>query len=222
MFQVVIPLEGYKEKIRDVNEFLINNKKMYVPHLIYLLNAKYSDIKWEMLYLSNIDIKLSEYGWVYDKSNNPGSIGKYKINGDLVEIEFKDPEILDLYGLTKPNILSGINDSGKRITYGENMAIREPTDGKGRFDLITPFGLERLAKWYELGSKKYTERNWEKGIPFSRYIDSALRHINKYVMGMTDEDHLAAAAWNILCIMHHEEIDQKDLDNMPHYIKEEK
>ena len=37
-------------------------------------------------------------------------------------------------------------------------------------------------------------------------------------MGMTDEDHLAAAAWNILCIIHHEEMGQTDLDDMPHYL----
>lgn len=112
-----------------------------------------------------------------------------------------------------------INDSGQRISYGDNKAIREPSDGKGRFDLVTPFGLMRLAKWYELGSKKYADRNWEKGMPFSRYIDSALRHINKYKMGLEDEDHLAAAAWNILAIIHHEELGQFDLDDMPHYMR---
>ena len=40
---------------------------------------------------------------------------------------------------------TSINDSGKRISYGENAAMREPTTGKGRFDLITPFALDRLA-----------------------------------------------------------------------------
>ena len=97
-----------------------------------------------------------------------------------------------------------INDGGERMSYGDGMAIREPMDGKGRYDLISPFGIRRLAKWYELGAKKYSERNWEKGMPFSRYIDSAKRHIDKYIMGMTDEDHLAAAVWNLFAIIHHE------------------
>lgn len=35
---------------------------------------------------------------------------------------------------------------------------------------------------------------------------------------MTDEDHLAAAAWNILSIMHHEELGQMEFDDMPHYL----
>lgn len=112
-----------------------------------------------------------------------------------------------------------IVDSGERINYGEGKAIREPATGKGRFDLITPFGLSRLARWYELGAMKYSERNWEKGMPFSRYLDSALRHLNKFTMGMDDEDHLAAACWNILAIIHHQEIGQLELDDLPHYMK---
>lgn len=72
---------------------------------------------------------------------------------------------------------SQINDGGARMSYGDGKAIREPSTGKGRFDLVTPFGWMRLAKWYELGAHKYSDRNWEKGMPFSRYIDSALRHI---------------------------------------------
>lgn len=114
-----------------------------------------------------------------------------------------------------------LDDSGKRILYGDGMAIREPSNGKGRYDLISPFASERLAKQYEDGSMKYAVRNWEKGMPFSRYIDSAKRHINKYVMGLEDEDHLAAAAWNIFAIMHHQELGQTHLDDMPHYMSQQ-
>lgn len=114
-----------------------------------------------------------------------------------------------------------ITDGGERISYGEGMAIREPTTGKGRYDLISPFATRRLAEWYELGSEKYAPRNWERGMPFSRYIDSAKRHIDKFIMGMNDEDHLAAAAWNIFAIMHHQELNELHLDDMPHYLDKE-
>ena len=114
--------------------------------------------------------------------------------------------------------IGSIADRGKRMSYGNGMAVREPSEGKGRFDLITPFALARLARWYELGAKKYSDRNWERGMPYSRYIDSALRHLNKYIMGMEDEDHLAAAAWNIFSIIHHQELGQAELDDMPHYL----
>lgn len=116
--------------------------------------------------------------------------------------------------------MTSITDSGERISYGEGKAIREPATGKGRYDLISPFALDRLAKWYEIGSSKYVDRNWEKGMPIHRYIDSTYRHLTKYVMGLEDEDHLAAAAWNIFAIMHHEAVGPDGLDDMPHYLRE--
>lgn len=115
--------------------------------------------------------------------------------------------------------IDGIDDGGERISYGADKAIREPSDGKGRYDLISPFAIKRLARWYELGAAKYADRNWEKGIPFSRCVDSAKRHLDKYIMGMTDEDHLAAAAWNIFALLHYEELGMTDLDDMPHYLE---
>jgi hypothetical protein len=37
-------------------------------------------------------------------------------------------------------------------------------------------------------------------------------------MGMTDEDHLAAAVWNLMGIMHFQELGDKRWDDMPHYL----
>ena len=56
-----------------------------------------------------------------------------------------------------------------------------------------------VAKHFENGALKYGERNWQKGIPVSRYIDSALRHLMKDLAGETDEDHAAAFVWNLMC-----------------------
>lgn len=98
-----------------------------------------------------------------------------------------------------------MNDSGLRES-NEYGATREPSDGRGRFDLISPFALERLAVWYELGAKKYGDRNWEKGLTRSRCVESLFRHLVKYMQGKSDEDHLAAIAWNAFAIMHFEEV----------------
>ena len=84
-------------------------------------------------------------------------------------------------------------------------AIREDKTGKGRMDLLPMCALIRLSKHYEKGSVDHGERNWEKGLPIHSFIDSALRHLAKYVDGQTDEDHLCAAAWNILGAMWTEE-----------------
>ena len=113
-----------------------------------------------------------------------------------------------------------MNDGGERITYENGGADREPSIGKGRFDLLSPFSITRVARWYELGAQKYAPRNWEKGIPFSRCIDSALRHTFKYLMGMRDEDHLAAACWNLMAIMHYEGMGRDDLDDLPHFVED--
>lgn len=109
-----------------------------------------------------------------------------------------------------------VNDSGKREEFPSGM-VRDTREGKGRYDLITPFGLRRLAQVYERGAVKYNERNWEKGAPFGRFIDSALRHIEQYIMGANDEDHLAHATWNLMAIMHFEELGRTDLDDRPEW-----
>ena len=49
------------------------------------------------------------------------------------------------------------------------------------------------------GCQKYGERNWEKGIPLSRYIDSAVRHYLKWLRHDKDERHDRAFCWNIMC-----------------------
>lgn len=56
-----------------------------------------------------------------------------------------------------------------------------------------------VAIHFEEGCNKYGERNWEKGIPVHRYIDSAIRHYLKYLRGDDDERHDRAFFWNILC-----------------------
>jgi hypothetical protein len=110
-----------------------------------------------------------------------------------------------------------LEDKGERISYGENKAVREPSTGKGRYDLISPFALKRIAIHYENGAKKYADRNWERGMPFSRCIDSAKRHLDQYVMGEKNEDHLSAAIWNLMAILHFEELGKEELNDLPKY-----
>lgn len=109
-------------------------------------------------------------------------------------------------------------DSGERQVF-ETGAVRDIQAGKGRFDLISPVGERRLARRYEQGAVKYGDRNWQKGIPIGRCLDSAKRHINQYLEGNNEEDHLAAAAWNLFTAMHMEEYnpDMQDVDTRPDY-----
>ncbi len=71
-----------------------------------------------------------------------------------------------------------------------------------QFDFnIGAVGLILLANRLEEGAKHYGERNWEKGIPIDRYIDSGLRHLIKTLV-CNNEDHWGAFIWNLHCIIH--------------------
>lgn len=91
-------------------------------------------------------------------------------------------------------------------------AVRD-TGGKGRMDLLPWCALLRVSKHMEdailpdpeTGKPHYPERNWEKGLPMHSMLDSAMRHLAKYMDGWNDEDHLCAAATNLLMAMWMEE-----------------
>lgn len=106
-----------------------------------------------------------------------------------------------------------MKDNGERMQF-ETGAIREPHDGKGRYDLIPQEMIDRLAKWYEQGAKKYADRNWEKGIPTSNCMNSLLRHAFKASAGWQDEDHFAAIIWNAATIIFMQ-ANHPNLDDLP-------
>jgi len=116
-----------------------------------------------------------------------------------------------------------LKDSGKREQFGSGM-VREPNLDRGRYDLISPIALRALAVHYERGCKKYSERNWERGGPMSRHLNSAIRHLQDYLEGDRSEDHLSACVWNCFCITHNGEMMKrgrlpKELDDLPTYVK---
>lgn len=117
-----------------------------------------------------------------------------------------------------------VKDSGVRQKFPTG-SVRDTNIGKGRFDLMPPYAMLRLALHYENGSSKYGDRNWELGQPLSRYLDSAMRHIVKVLMGLDDEDHLSAAAWNIMAVVETQKrielgLLPQELDNLPTIYKE--
>lgn len=112
-----------------------------------------------------------------------------------------------------------VKDDGLDRTIFESGAVRELDSAhKGRYDLLPVYATRRLAQYYAECLVKYPPRNWERGIPYSSCIDSAKRHLDKFIMRMEDEDHLTAAIWNLLCILEYRERGMGDkLDDMPHY-----
>jgi hypothetical protein len=119
-----------------------------------------------------------------------------------------------------------LKDSGEREQFSTG-AVRDTATDKPRPDLISPFFLERLGEHLRKGAIKYQPWNWAKGIPSSRCYESAMRHLMRYAQGYTDEDHLAAAAFNIMAIIHNEataglyimrEYKEEELNDMPRFL----
>ena len=106
-----------------------------------------------------------------------------------------------------------IKDSGTRRQF-DSGAVRDMQEGKGRMDLLPWCAIMRVARHFEAGAKKYGDRNWERGIPLNSFMDSAARHYAKYMEGEIDEDHLCAAATNLLMAMWTEE-KKPDMQDIP-------
>lgn len=56
-------------------------------------------------------------------------------------------------------------------------------EGKIRLDLLPPFAIQEVAKVFTMGANKYAERNWERGMAWSKVLASLERHILAYKQG---------------------------------------
>lgn len=136
-------------------------------------------------------------GNIYSSDNSGCITGE---NGD------KEHSWVDIDG-DEPtsNFFEKINTTSDKRQFSTG-AVRDSNEGKSRPDLISPYFTERLGYRLAEGAKKYAERNWEKGIPDAAFLESLERHLVAYKMGKTDEDHAAAIAFNIMGIIHNEEV----------------
>jgi len=119
-----------------------------------------------------------------------------------------------------------VKDSGERKEF-ETGAVRDTSTGKGRYDLLPLLALKSLAELYEKGAIKYEDNNWLKGIPVSRMMDSAKRHIDQFMLGLEDEDHLIQAVWNLIGAKEYLlrielGLLPKELDDLPYILREKK
>jgi len=83
-------------------------------------------------------------------------------------------------------------------------AVRSSDAEATRYDLISPIGLEAVARTCAEGAAKYSDYNWERGMPVGDLLNHALRHIYRYLAGDRSEDHLPHAAWGLLAAIHSE------------------
>lgn len=91
------------------------------------------------------------------------------------------------------NRINNFTKDGEVAWLYEVIALAMP-----KFGSYSDMFLE-VSKHFEEGAKKYGEHNWQKGIPCHCYIDSAVRHLLKWIRNDNDEPHDRAFVWNILC-----------------------
>jgi hypothetical protein len=107
-----------------------------------------------------------------------------------------------------------VENEVKKVPMGDTGFVRDDKDGKGRFDLLPWGALWELAKHSEIGAKHYGERNIDLGCPQHSLIDSAIRHLAKYLMGWDDEPHLRAALWNVAWAVE-QDLHRPDMQDIP-------
>lgn len=87
-----------------------------------------------------------------------------------------------------------------------NLGDRFNTD-KARMDLLPWDALEELAKHYGVGAKKYSDRNWEKGLHWNKgCMASLLRHVAAWSRGEdidpeNGQHHDVAILWNAIALV---------------------
>lgn len=91
------------------------------------------------------------------------------------------------------------------MTDTKNDGLRF-NEGKRRFDLIPPDAMAALADLFTIGARKYAERNWERGMAYSKVIASLDRHWNDFKAGV-DRDpetgclHITHVVWNAMALL---------------------
>lgn len=144
----------------------------------------------------------------------------------LKPVEDFDPEYEKAFrksgGFAQPKGMADV----ARAVAGE--ALRYDT-GKARWDLLPFDGLSELVSQYTMGASTYGDRNWEKGMAYSKCFASLLRHLGAFWQGEdwgTDDKtgkkfrHLTAVVWNALALLVYS-IRGIGTDDRPQVIKKE-
>jgi hypothetical protein len=102
-----------------------------------------------------------------------------------------------------------VKSTGKPLHRNHLGGNRDSDEGKLDYTLVPVESMDRLVRHYMNGLKKYGRDNWKKlSLPedIKRYEQSMYRHLMQYLAGFHDEDHLAAVAWNAMCLMYFQEV----------------
>jgi hypothetical protein len=113
-----------------------------------------------------------------------------------------------------PNYGNGVYERPVNVLNSADGGGLRYNAGKNRIELIPPEWVWALGDVTTQGSKKYAERNWERGMDWSNMVGCMERHLLKFMSGerydgskfdikagTTGCHHLAMVAWNALALM---------------------
>ena len=130
-------------------------------------------------------------------------------NVDLTDVDLEKAKVV--YANTSKSIFrkqtrSKLTKLGKaadqgvpgRVPMTESTAIKHDEE-KPRTDLLPTDALMAVADTFSYGAKKYSDRNWEKGMAWGRLSGALLRHVFLWMGGQdvdkeSGKSHLAHAA----------------------------
>ena len=98
--------------------------------------------------------------------------------------------------------------------------------GKLRMDLLPLEWVWALVNVLDRGAQKYEDRNWERGMKWSRCWGAMFRHAFKFAMGQrydpeTGCHHMAHVAWNALALMTYDirQVGENDITVPPEWLQ---
>lgn len=109
---------------------------------------------------------------------------------------------------------------------GKNVGRKE-TEGKPRFDALSPSALLALGETALIGTVKYGQHNYMHGIHYSKLYSALLRHLFRWWGGeerdqQDGQHHLASVAFHALALLHYSLSGgvYEEFDDRPHKVVE--
>lgn len=136
-------------------------------------------------------------------------------------------QMLEKFEIIEPKSkLSSIIETVKQQQISELSPGLKHDNGKIPYHLLSFYALESISEVLKFGAQKYSERNWEKGILYSRVFRACIGHLfdwwqNKGPDPETGMSHLWHAGCCIMFLIHYEKYNTK-FDDRPKYKEKEK
>ena len=105
-----------------------------------------------------------------------------------------------------PDAATDSNPLTKDVIAASPVGVRNDV-GKDPWHLFMWDAAHEVVRVLQMGAAKYTERNWEKGMKWSRVYNSLQRHLYSWYQEGENYDkesglhHLAHASWNVLVLL---------------------